>query len=71
MLTPEQVAEIRRFHTHTGDTCIGSACPKCDIVRLLRDRADIAQELGKTLSRKAEPGYSMTKALAALIERIK
>lgn len=68
MLTPEQVVEIR-CRTVRWSTKPGMATRM--LADLLADRADIAQELEKTLSRKAEPGYSMTKALTALIERIK
>lgn len=35
------------------------------------DRAEIRQELEEALRRQAELGYSMTKAITALIERMK
>ena len=73
MLTLEQVAETRKRHElATGDKCFGHrhAQSLADIPLLLRDRAEIAQELEDALRRKAELGYSTTKALTALIERI-
>ena len=74
MLTPEQVAEIRCWADPLSGIQPGFVYSRMAtrmLADLLADRADIAQELEKTLSRKAEPGYSMTKALTALIERIK
>lgn len=65
MLTPEQVSQMRH------ELATFERLSKANCEALLRDRAEIAQELEEALSRKAEPNYSMTKALTALIERIK
>ena len=70
MLTPEQVAEIRQDNERIWSEEADTRRPG-SIRLLLNDRTGIAQELTAALSRKAEPGYSMTKALTALIERIK
>lgn len=64
MLTPEQVADIRKKN---GVHSSRAVRPE-DVAALLADRAEIAQEL-ENLSPLLVDGYVKT-ALAALIERI-
>jgi len=70
MLTPEQVAEIRKdAKSHWYEDC-ERRFPD-HINSLLRDRAEIAAELQSAYDRRRETGYSLTAAITALIERIK
>ena len=78
MLTPEQVREIRKrsdrmIWVHEMGAAYGTDAIESAraILVLLADRDEIAQELQSAYDRRREPGYSLTAALAALIERIK
>ena len=65
LLTPEQVGEIREYHRHEGRACPGSGCAKCDVARLIRDRAEIAVE--NAALKKFAAGLELN--LAAVIQR--
>lgn len=64
LLKPEQVREIREYHRHEGQACPGSGCAKCDVARLIRDRAEIAAENAEL--KKFAAGLELN--LAALIQ---
>ena len=64
-LTEEQVQEIREYHRHEGRACPGSGCAKCDVARLIRDRAEIAAENAEL--KKFAAGLELN--LVAVIQR--